>query len=282
MRLALTLFLCLFGLSISGFTQPLFANAWITIPAGDFLMGSTPQEIEQAYQISRQGYGHDRVRQMGWFDIELKQHRVSLPAYRIQRTPVTQSEYAAFVQATHTHAPFVDKKTWASYGLVHPYARVRQYLWHDEHYPKGKAQHPVVLVSHDDAQAYAKWLSKKTGEHLRLPTEAEWEKAMRGTKANLYPWGNRYLADALNNADKGPFATVPVASFAQGKSPYGVMDGAGQVYEWTNQQRGDKYLVKGGSWDDHGGVCRPAARHFRPQKLKHIIIGFRLVDVNHD
>jgi formylglycine-generating enzyme required for sulfatase activity len=157
---------------------------------------------------------------------------------------------------------------------------VRQYLWHDEHYPKDKAQHPVVLVSHDDAQAYAKWLSEKTGKHLRLPTEAEWEKAMRGTKANLYPWGNRYRADALNNADEGPFATMPVASFPQGKSPYGVMDGAGQVYEWTNQQRGDKYLVKGGSWDDHGGVCRPAARHFRPQKLKHIIIGFRLVDVS--
>lgn len=245
-------------------------------------MGSTQQEVEKAYQISREGYGHDRVRQSGWFDAELTQHIVTLPTYKIQQTPVTQSEYAAFVQDTHAHIPFVDKQTWLSYGLVHPYSRVRQYLWQGERCPKGKENHPVVLVSHEDAQAYAIWLSRKTGRDLRLPSEAEWEKAMRGTEGNLYPWGNSYDATKLNNADHGPFATMPVASFPEGKSPYAVMDGAGQVYEWTRHQQENRYLVKGGSWDDHGGVCRPAARHFRPHNLKHIIIGFRLVDITQD
>lgn len=103
---------------------------------------------------------------------------------------------------------------------------------------------------------------------------------MRGTDGRLYPWGDSYDASRLNNADHGPFATMPVGSFPQGASPYGVLDGAGQVYEWTATKQGEKRrVVKGGSWDDHGGICRPAAWHARPQQLKHILIGFRLVEV---
>jgi len=107
----------------------------------------------------------------------------------------------------------------------------------------------------------------------------EWEKAMRGTDGRLYPWGNDYDPARLNNADQGPFATMPVGSFPPGASPYGVLDGAGQVYEWTATQHGEnRRIVKGGSWDDHGGICRPAAWHSRPEGLKHILIGFRLIE----
>jgi len=242
-------------------------------------MGSTAEQIEQGYRTSRQGYGHDGVRKAGWFDNEAPQKSINLPAFRIQKTPVTQAEYAEFVRATNHPAPFVDQKTWKSYGLVHPYSRAQQYLWHQGRPSKGKENHPVVLVSFEDAASYARWLSGKTGRTLKLPSEAEWEKAMRGTDGRLYPWGNQYSADKLNNADAGPFATMPVGSFREGASPYGVLDGAGNVFEWTRTDWSTGWkTVKGGSWDDHGGVCRPAAHHGRPTTLKHILIGFRLVE----
>jgi len=256
------------------------ANEWVTITEGPFLMGSTPEQIESGYRISANGYGHDRVRQFGWFDHEAPQHTVNLGTYRIQKTPVTQREYARFIHATHYPAPFVDAATWNGYGLVHPYQRAQRYNWKHNEAPKNRSDHPVVLVSSRDAEAYAQWLSKKLHRALRLPSAAEWEKAMRGTDGRLFPWGNHYDPTRLNSADHGPFSTMPVGGFTNGASPYGVLDGAGQVYEWTITQQGkNRRIVKGGSWDDYGGICRPAAFHSRPATLKHIIIGFRLVEV---
>jgi len=255
------------------------ANEWVTIPAGAFLMGSTPAQVEAGYRISAQGYGHDRVRQFGWFDHEMPQHTVTLAQYRIQKTAVTQREYAQFVTETHYPAPLVDAATWQEYGLVHPYSRAQAYNWQQGRPPEHRGDHPVVLVSSRDAEAYAQWLSHKLHRTLRLPTAAEWEKAMRGTDGRLFPWGNRYDAARLNNDDRGSFGTMPVGSFAGGASPYGVLDGAGQVYEWTSTPQGaHRRIVKGGSWDDHGGICRSAAFHSRPIMIKHIIIGFRLVE----
>jgi len=140
----------------------------------------------------------------------------------------------------------------------------------------------VVLVAYQDARAYGEWLSKATGRTWRLPTEIEWEKAARGADGRRFPWGDAFDPELLNSHDKGPFDTVPVARFPRGKSPYGLLDPAGQVFEWTSTKIGKSgYLVKGGSWDDKGcGVCRPAARHSRPQGLKHILIGFRLVRID--
>ncbi|MBI1985361.1 MAG: SUMF1/EgtB/PvdO family nonheme iron enzyme, partial [Rhodospirillales bacterium] len=94
-----------------------------------------------------------------------------------------------------------------------------------------------------------------------------------------FPWGDSYDPRRLNSHDLGPFDTMPVGSFPEGASPFGLLDAAGQVFEWTATPAGaGRYLVKGGSWDDKGcGVCRLAARHSRPADLKHILIGFRLV-----
>jgi len=170
-------------------------------------------------------------------------------------------------------------KQWQSYHLAHPYSHVRPYLWNNKLPPHDKSNHPVVLVSMKDAQTYALWLSQKTGRNLKLPSEKQWEKAIRGNKGWLYPWGNTYHSDYLNNADHTPDGTMPVGSFLQGASPYGVLDGAGQVFEWTRDINHQKATVKGGSWDDHGGVCRPVAHHQRPVILKHILIGFRLIDM---
>jgi len=255
------------------------ANEWVDIPNGYFLMGSTPSQIKEGYRISAKGYNHDGVRRAGWFDNESPQRRINLPAFRIQKTTVTNAEYDEFITATGHPVPYVTAKTWASYHLVHPYNRVKQYLWSDGKIPKMKANYPVVLISYDDATAYASWLSHKLGRTVQLPSEAQWEKAMRGSDGRLYPWGDVYDPKRLNNADRGPYTTTPVGSFSDGVSPYGILDGAGQVFEWTSTQWGkDKKTVKGGSWDDHGGVCRPAAHHGRPMALKHILIGFRLVD----
>ncbi len=263
-------------------TAPAQAIEWVNIPAGDFIMGSSKAQIEQGYQISAQGYGHDGVRNMGWFDQEYPQHHETIAAFRIMRTPVTNAEYAKFVHETGHAAPFVSRQLWASYHLAHPYSHVLPYLWKNNQPPKGKENHPVVLVNIHDAQAYAAWLAKKTGCKLQLPTEKQWEKAMRGTDGRLYPWGNAYDAHLLNNNDLNRFGTMPVGSFPKGASPYGVLDGAGQIFEWTQTPWGNtgKYTVKGGSWDDHGGVCRPAAHHGRPADLKHILMGFRLVDIS--
>jgi len=253
--------------------------AIVDIPAGPFVAGSDSAEREYAYRLDQAAYGEPITRTQGWYDNEKPRMGAVTDAYRIARTPITNRQYAAFVAATGRPAPDVDEATWRSYRLIHPYERTRRHAWRDGRPPEGREDHPVVLVSHGDAQAYAKWLSDETSDVWRLPEEEEWERAARGGDGRYFPWGNRFDARRLNSHDAGPFDTMPVGRFPSGASPYGVLDAAGQVFEWTaTADGGDRFIVKGGSWDDKGcGVCRPAARHSRPQNLKHILIGFRLV-----
>lgn len=276
---ALTIALVCFAAVTIASAAPVAKPDTITIPAGPFIMGSDDAEREAGYRMDEAAYGHSVTRENEWYASETKRRSVSLPAYRITRTPITNAQYAAFLAATGHRAPYVDPTTWKGYGLIHPYERTRRHAWSGGKPPKGRDKHPVVLVSHDDARAYAAWLSRETGKVWRLPTEAEWEKAARGTDGRLFPWGARFDAKRLNSHDAGPFDTVPVGSFPEGNSPLGLVDAAGQVFEWTaSAQSEGRYWVKGGSWDDSGcGVCRPAARHGRPEGLKHILIGFRLV-----
>ncbi|HQY93952.1 SUMF1/EgtB/PvdO family nonheme iron enzyme, partial [Caldilinea sp.] len=133
---------------------------WVEIPAGAFLMGSDKQKDAQAR------------------DNELPQHTVPLPAYRIARVPVTNIQYLAFVQATGQKTP---------------------QHWKDGQIPEGKEEHPVVYVSWQDAVAFCKWASEVTGTMIRLPTEAEWEKAARGTDGRLSPWGDEKPTQDLCN-----------------------------------------------------------------------------------
>ena len=251
----------------------------VDIPPGPFIMGSDRAEREAAYRLDEAAYGHRRTRQWRWYENEPRRAPVHTPAFAITRTPITNAQYAAFVGATGHPAPDVDVKTWASYQLVHPYERTRRHAWSAVRPPAGRADHPVVMVSHDDARAYARWLSEATGRSWRLPTEAEWEKAARGTDGRRFPWGDTFDPKRLNSHDRGPFDTVPVGRFQGSVSPFGLLDAAGQVFEWTATAAGEgRYIVKGGSWDDKGcGICRPAARHSRPRHLKHILVGFRLV-----
>jgi len=251
----------------------------VRIPAGSFIAGSSREAREAAYRLDEAAYGHSRTREWGWYEDEPRRHTETLPAFEIATTPITNHQYAAFVRATGHRAPDVDRETWESYGLIHPFERTRRYAWRGDEPPEGRLDHPAVLVSHGDATAYAEWLSATTGASWRLPKELEWEKAARGTGGNRFPWGDTFDPTKLNSHDAGPYDTTPVGSFPAGASPFGMLDAAGQVYEWTaTPANADRYIVKGGSWDDSGcGICRPAARHSRPADIRHIIIGFRVV-----
>jgi len=253
--------------------------ALIEIPSGAFISGSNAQEREYAYRLDEAAYGSLVTRKQGWYDAEPARKRTKTGAYCITTTPVTNRQYAVFINDTGWLAPDVDSTTWKSYGLIHPYESTRRFAWINGTPPAGREAHPVVLVAVDDANAYADWLSRRTGSSWRLPTELEWEKAVRGKDGSYFPWGNGFDLQKLNSADKGLFDTASVGQYPQGASPYGLLDGAGQVYEWTaTPQDAKRSIVKGGSWDDKGcGVCRAAARHSRPNSLKHILIGFRLV-----
>jgi formylglycine-generating enzyme required for sulfatase activity len=279
MRLALTALTVLIGVgALASAGEPIPVPVAVKIPAGPFIQGSDRAEREDAYRLDEAAYGHNVTRQNRWYEDEPRLNSV-IAAYEITQTPITNDQYAAFVRATGHLAPDVDPRIWAGYRLIHPWERTRKFAWQGGVPLSGREDHPVVLVSHSDAIAYATWLSRETGQLWRLPSEAEWEKAVRGTDGRRFPWGDAFDPARLNSHDEGPFDTVPVGRFRAGASPYGLLDGAGQVFEWTATPAGPgRHIVKGGSWDDKGcGVCRPAARHGRPDNIKHILIGFRLV-----
>jgi len=142
-------------------------------------------------------------------------HHVKLPAYRIDKYLVTNAQYARFVAATG-HRPPLD--------------------WKDGKIPDGELLHPVTMVSWYDASSYAAWAKK------RLPTEAEWEKAARGPKGRRWPWGDSMDATRLNTYYSVGHAT-DVTAYPRGASPYGVLDMAGNVSQWVE----DDYLPYPGS-----------------------------------
>ena len=251
----------------------------IHIPAGSFIAGSDRAEREYGYRLDEKAYGHSVTRKQKWYEVELRRGPRETPAFHITRSPITNRQYHAFIKATGHRAPDVDRETWRNYRLIHPYERTRRHAWQKGAPPKGRLDHPVVMVSHDDAKAYAAWLSKKTGKTWQLAPELWLERALRGDNGRYFPWGNRFDKTKLNSHDAGPFDTKPVGAHKQGHSPFGLWDAAGQIFEWTATENGkNRFIVKGGSWDDSGcGVCRPAARHSRPKDIKHILIGFRLI-----
>ena len=241
----------------------------VHVPAGPFWMGSDPAERRLAYARASPS-----VRAARWFDAELPRRRVVLPAVCVDRFLVTQADYAAFVAATGHRPPGITEAEYRAQGfLVHDYAQeVTPYLWRDGRPPPDRADHPVVLVSADDARAYCGW----RGRGLRLPTEAEWERAARGDAGWPYPWGRRWDASRLNSAARGPGGTTPVWRHPAGASPWGLFDDAGNVFQWTGTSLADgRRVLKSCAWDDEAGLCRPAFRHGRPPASRHILIGFR-------
>lgn len=236
----------------------------VYVPAGWFLMGSDKRKDPQAYER------------------ELPQHWVWLDAYWIGKYPITNAQYAAFVRATGHRAP--------------P-------RWEDGRIPAGKELHPVVHVIEHDARAYCNWLSKYTRRSYRLPSEAEWEKAARGTDGRIYPWGNQPPHAQLCNIEKGVRHTTPVGAYPAGASPYGALDMAGNVWEWTNSLWGEngeaptfrypydakdgreqsdapdstRRVLRGGSVSSGADLARCAFRLRLDPNLWGDLVGFRVV-----
>ncbi|MBK9055640.1 MAG: SUMF1/EgtB/PvdO family nonheme iron enzyme [Chloroflexi bacterium] len=138
--------------------------------------------------------------------------KLLLPAYRLGKYPVTNEQYAEFIRQT-----------------THPVAR--EMGWFGRNPPKERLNHPVVGVSWLDALAYYNGPTAQTGRGYRLPSEAEWEKAARGTEARLYPWGNAWADDQCHHSQN---ATAPVDAYPDGASSYGCHDMLGNSSEWTS------------------------------------------------
>lgn len=161
---------------------------------------------------------------------------VSIVPFAIDKTPVTNRQFAAFLNATGY------KPACADNFLAH---------WICGTIPAGLEDHPVVWVDLTDARAYATWAGK------RLPTEPEWQHAAQGVEGRRWPWGSEWNANACNDGQFG--GTTPMRQFSQGATPEGVYDLCGNVWEWTESEYTDGRtrfaILKGGSYYKvHGSV----------------------------
>jgi formylglycine-generating enzyme required for sulfatase activity len=229
----------------------------VFIPGGTFIMGSIKDQGDED---------------------ESPQHEVFVNGYYIDVHEVTNREYKKFVDATGHRVPFVDAE-WAA-----------PYNWTHGTYPEGRGDYPVVLVSWDDAKAYADYVGE------RLPTEAEWEKAARGgLVAKSYPWGegvdetvaNYHVSDTAKE-DLRPVMSYPPNSF-------GLYDMAGNVWEWCSDwydytiyreketqnlrgsEKGYYRVYRGGSWINPARFLRCAERGKNLPETRSYVIGFRCV-----
>ena len=240
----------------------------LPIPGGEVEVGLPPDQIDTVLQTYA-SLGLDR----SWIEKETPRHKRQLQPFALARYPVTNLEYRAFLLDTgHSELP----SSWA----------FRQF-------PLERANHPVYTVSADAADTYARWLSGRTGQHFRLPTEAEWEWAAAGPHGLVFPWGNRFDADLANTAETGLLNTSAVGAFVGGESPFGLSDMAGNVEEYVAdaygaypggpfvadhlvQIHGTYRVARGGSFARFRDLARNCRRHGHNPRSATYAMGFRL------
>jgi len=236
------------------------ALAWVSVPAGEFEMGTDGDKAEAD---------------------ERPKHKVALDAFMIGKYEVTNAQYQAFVKATGHRRPE---------NCCDPKFNV----WKGSELIEGAEELPAINVSWDDAVAFCKWAD------ARLPTEAEWEKAARGTDGRLYPWGNEPPSGNRANYSFDPVSMWDgLASFAKkdqyenGRSPYGAYEMAGNVWEWTQDwydenyyknspaknpkgpDKADARVIRGASWRNTAEMLRTANRNKHKPDERRVYIGFR-------
>jgi formylglycine-generating enzyme required for sulfatase activity len=269
----------------------------LLVPSGPFIRGSLNPLQLQAIVGNQEGD-------------EQPVRSIYLDAFYIDQMEVTNSEFARFVEATG----FVTDAETGGGGLIWTGDGWQTQVGAQWRFPagpadsiEGKEQHPVVQVSWYDAQAYCQWTDK------RLPTEAEWEKAARGSDGREFPWGNEFDPKRTNYCDRectdlpqhkdnsasdGFSRTSPVGSYPTGASPYGVQDMAGNVWEWVQDWYDPYYyeyspamnplgptqqqsyyetkVVRGGSWTSEYGYVRTTSRSYDPPRdWRSFGVGFR-------
>jgi formylglycine-generating enzyme required for sulfatase activity len=242
-----------------------FEPEMIPIPSDKFLMGSSDIQIENAI---KKGLDSKFARAEG------PQQEIYLSDYKISKYLITNIEYQSYILDTGQRPPN---------------------HWNNGEPPPEELDHPVTNIYWNDAVSYCKWLSQKTGVQCRLPTEAEWEKAARGTDGNLYPWGDEFDTNNCNSQLSKIGKTTPVGQYSpRGDSPYECADMAGNVWEWTNswfapydgsayrhEDFGEKFkVVRGGSWNEKAVLMRCSVRAREALDTKSGNLGFRVVSTN--
>jgi formylglycine-generating enzyme required for sulfatase activity len=257
---------------------------FVRVATGEFLMGTSDEDIATLLAMKETQAWAKEWKEKGYFKREQPQHRVVLDEFEIGKYPVTNVEYQAFVKETNHSAPSD---------------------WTGQEFPEDCAAHPVVNVSWDDAVGYCEWLTRKLrdAKHLRenqvvrLPTEAEWEKAACWDDAKkakqIFPWGNVW-DDAKCNSGRRIGTTTPVGKYSpDGDSPYGAADMAGNVLEWCRTlyqpypyqsddgredlKANEPRVLRGGSWNSYNDIARGACRFDGNPDNYDYYVGFRVV-----
>lgn len=193
---------------------------WCAVPAGTFLMGSSPADAEA-------------------FDREMPRHVVDLPAFATAQYPVTNAQWRHFVDdGGYGDAAWWPRAGWRAreaFGWEYPRR------WSDTTWPGNEANRPVTGVSWYEALAFSAWLSLRLGYQVDVCTEAEWEKSARGADGRRYPFGNELDPERLHACTTHPVwtdAPAPVGCYPGGASPWGVEDMVGNTYAWTRSRWG--------------------------------------------
>jgi formylglycine-generating enzyme required for sulfatase activity len=258
-----------------------FLPEFTAVPAGPFVMGSDAGEAD-----------------------ERPEHTVRLDRFRVSVQPITNGEYGRFVREAGHRAPGVDELPLVVRAGGPDRERAfrshaEAYTWAESTPPVSHIDHPVTLVRWEDATAYCRWLSEIMGKPVRLPTEAEWEKAARGgLERQRYPWGDRLDTDRANflidPALKNSHGTRPCRSYAP--NGYGLYDMAGNAWQWvgdwydpayyaaspdenpTGPATGQFRIVRGGGWlASDAAMLTCSHRHKVPPDTYSYGIGFRVV-----
>jgi formylglycine-generating enzyme required for sulfatase activity len=257
----------------------------VLVPAGDFLMGSRREEIVDAQRQCRR---LSTTSLCDRFDDEVPSHVVFLDAFYIDRYEITNARFSRFVHETGYRTTAEREGSSVLWQRRTGWVKTEGAEWRRPKGPGSSAEprHPVVHVSWYDAEAYCTWSGN------RLPTEAEWEKAARGTDRRKYPWGDAWDSRKAN-AEYTVGTAAAVGSYPAGASPYGVEDLAGNLAEWVadwfdatyyknsperNPQgptRRDHKVLRGGSWDNPSWSVTVTFRRSNVPTMRIDLAGFR-------
>ncbi|MEO5347530.1 MAG: SUMF1/EgtB/PvdO family nonheme iron enzyme [Magnetococcus sp. YQC-9] len=277
--------------------EPVSGMEFVWIPSGGFDMGQSPEEGALLHR-----YNDDEVFEK-WFGPELPRHRVQLDGFWMGRFAVTRAQFSLFVEET-LHVTDVERTQYILRYNTRAHEGMNWHHWKSPRYPQ-EDNHPVIHVSWFDAEAFAEWLSRRTGLNFFLPSEAQWEYACRGGGQAPFHFGHGIDSSQANYDGREPYGEGPVGIYRKGTLPsgqfipnrYGLHDMHGNVWEWCEDLYDGRYyqsldakrrnpihrgsigyrVKRGGSWRSTAALVRAAYRGGSYPDVGKDDIGFRLV-----